>query len=74
MYKMEVLIEDFYSEFFIYATMMLNILLRIRSKGRWKKVDWEIKLKFFYKESVYQVRNESSSRMSKKYSAFLYTL
>lgn len=31
-HKMEVLIEDFYFNFFIYATVILSVLLKIRRK------------------------------------------
>ena len=49
MHKMEALIENFYSEFFICATLVLNVLLKRKRKRRWKK-KWisQIKLGFFF--------------------------
>lgn len=50
MHTMEVLIEGFCSKFSMYATVVQNVLLRIRRKGRWIKVDKKIMLEVFMKK------------------------
>lgn len=71
MHKMEVLIEDIYTIFSIYATVVLSILLRKRRKGSWKKWTGQIRLKFFINKVFLKLENESGFRMSKKYQVFL---
>lgn len=69
MHKMEALIENFYSEFFICATLVLNVLLKRKRKRRWKK-KWISQIKlgfFFFTKKVYQIRNQNGPSMSKKY-------